>query len=246
MISTLVIIVPGLGYLVSELDELIEFLAFKAQVVVFKYDSVQAENVTKDSSNGTPFVSALSQFCKQLSDGSNLILLGHSFGGLLAHLVERQHSVEIAEMILIDPMTELQFSVLPPLLPSPATDEHKSLSDFRDFIEREWKEPSFNKYSIDIPLYLDLLKEPRRESNTNVTVVSANTFTHDSPYIFPEPHATRLQLAWLGLHRRLLSDFARSQLVLASNSNHYVHRFEPHVIIAQVNAAISRIGVCDA
>ena len=243
--SPAIIIVPGFGYPVGELDELIKCLARNAQVAVFQYDSEQAKRVSKESRSGTPLVSALVQFCTHLSVGSDLILLGHSFGGLLAHLVERQQRVKIDQMILIDPMTKCQFSVLPPLLPPAATGESMSLSKFRLFIESAWKEPSSNRYSVDIPPYLELLREPRLKSTTDVTLISANSFAHDSPGIFPEPYATRLQLAWLDLHCGILREFLRNQLVIARNSNHYVHRCEPQVIISQVNAALGRMSARD-
>lgn len=240
--SPTIIIVPGLGYPVGELDELIKCLARNVQVSVFLYDSEQAKQDSKQSRSSTPLVSALAAFCTHLSVGSDLILMGHSFGGLLAHLVERQQRVKIDQMILIDPMTEYQFSVLPPLLPPAATGESMSLSKFRRFMEGAWKEASSNMYSVDITLYLELLREPRLESTVDVTLISANSFAHDSPRIFPEPYATRLQLAWLDLHCGILREFPRNQLVIAENSNHYVHRCEPQVIISQVNAALGRLS----
>jgi pimeloyl-ACP methyl ester carboxylesterase len=157
-----------------------------------------------------------------------LILVGHSFGGLLVRLYARCYPENIAGIVLVDAMHEDQFDIFGPLFPPANRSEPPELTRTRAFWQEGWRSPEATTERIDFVSSIRQAREVTSLGDIPLHVIIAGTFLHQ-PLVPPE-FRERLQVRWEALQRQFLTLSTRATYSLALSSGHFVQRDAPQVV----------------
>lgn len=167
-----------------------------------------------------------------------IVLVGQSFGGLIARLYAFRHPEAVAAVVLVDSIHEDQFDACGPLFPPQAPDEPAMLTSMRPFWTGGWRDPARNEEGIDMSACFAAGREITRLRQP-VRVLTANTW-RVPPLVGPE-HAGRLQAAWEQLQRSFTNLSPDAEHRLVAGSGHFVQRDAPDVIAATVRELVDAI-----
>ena len=165
------------------------------------------------------------------------ILVGHSFGGLLARLYAHRYSEEVAGIVLVDAMHEDQFDVFGPLFPPANRSEPPELTRTRAFWQGGWRSPEATTERIDFVSSIRQAREVRSLGDIPLHVLIAGTFLHQ-PLVPPE-FRERLQERWEALQRQFLTLSTRATYSLALSSGHFVQRDAPQVVCNAIKESLA-------
>jgi pimeloyl-ACP methyl ester carboxylesterase len=158
------------------------------------------------------------------------LVIGHSFGGLLARAFARERRAELCGLVLVESMHPRQFDLIGPLFPAPDESDTKALADMRAFWQQGWKHPQSTPEHID---FADAFAQDRIAAGSfdglPMRVLSAASYA-SAPFIADEHVRGAMQSQWDALQAELarLSDAAQS--VYLEQSGHFVQRDQPDAI----------------
>jgi pimeloyl-ACP methyl ester carboxylesterase len=165
------------------------------------------------------------------------VLVGHSYGGLLARLFAQHYRDEVAGLVLADSMHEDQFDVFGPLFPPPAPGEPAQLTSMRAFWTTGWRDPASTAEQIDFI-------ESRRQGHAITSlgdlpmrVLAAHTYLNSD--MAPEAVRPHLQGLWNGLQQGLAGLSTRASFTSVPESGHFIQRDEPQAIVEAVRQVVA-------
>jgi pimeloyl-ACP methyl ester carboxylesterase len=168
------------------------------------------------------------------------VVIGHSFGGVLARAFAREHRREILGLVLVESMHPRQFDCLGPLFPSPTDSDPRALARMRSFWQRSWKRTDSTQEHLNL---VRALNKDRMAAGSfgdlPIRVLSAASFL-STPAIADEKIRRALQSRWDRLQRDFHSLSNATKAVYLEQSGHFVQRDQPAVI---ANAALELIAV---
>ena len=165
------------------------------------------------------------------------VLVGHSFGGLLARLYAHRYGRLVAGLVLVDAMHEDQFDVFGPLFPPAAPSDGPALSGMRAFWTGGWRDPDATTERINFAASTAQAREVASLGSIPVYVLTAGTFLNYA--IVPPDRRSALQQRWellQGSYRRLSSCVTHS---FVRSSGHFIQRDNPQSIIAVIQRAVA-------
>lgn len=178
-------------------------------------------------SASTPFPRSCRQLVEELADllghlplKPPFLLVGHSFGGLMARLFSSLYPTLVSGMILVDAAPEFKEhayeKVLPPHL----------LAKNRAYLEN----PMLNTEKIDkLQSYKEIV-DHLGQNDIPLTILIRGLPDRDNEE-WPN-------LAILRIEQRLQAQFqklsTKSKLTIAKNSMHYIHHDEPEIVIEEI------------
>jgi pimeloyl-ACP methyl ester carboxylesterase len=157
------------------------------------------------------------------------LIVGHSFGGILARAFAKARPRETCGLILAESMHPRQFDVLGPLFPAPTEADAKPLAEMRTFWQTGWRQADSTAERIDFvrALAADDI-EPGSLANVPLRVLSAASF--DSALFIGEDARHRLQTRWNALQHEFISISKNSKEVFLEQSGHFIQRDQPDAI----------------
>jgi pimeloyl-ACP methyl ester carboxylesterase len=168
-----------------------------------------------------------------------LVLVGHSLGGLIVRLYAHQHPKQVAALVLVDPMHEDQFEKIGPLLsglwPGIITNLIPPVRRFTRFWKSGWRDASNNDEGVDLVANTRLGHSIDTLGDLPLVILTSGAFVRGGPPGLGWPKA---QQVWVQLHRELLKKSTHSRQIMVEQSNHFIQRGHPQVIIDAIQEVL--------
>jgi pimeloyl-ACP methyl ester carboxylesterase len=211
-------------------------LAQKTGATVVAYDRA---GFGKSDLPDTPFdmrreVDWLWQGLERLGRDTNLILVGHSFGGWLIRLIASEHPEAVLGMVFVDPFT----TEFVDALGIEYLDEHPIAGK----IPFDTSHPE--KFSRMQRALVRMVGDGLRSKvdvmrNTEVpTGIPVRIITCGRPFL-PKPEE---QTAWREAHERMTASIEGAELLIAEKSAHMIPMSQPEIIVEAVMDVFARIN----
>lgn len=157
------------------------------------------------------------------------ILVGHSYGGLLARAFALRHPRWVAGMVLVDPSDERLTPALRQLDPQRAAEDDKL---FARIMPPRFK-PEFEAIQ---PLLNGAFPIPGRLPDVPVVVLTSVRHEQKPMFYVEGPQAVAIKRH---LHADFLRQFSDGSQVVTAASGHNIQEDEPQLVIAAVNKVIA-------
>ncbi len=167
------------------------------------------------------------------------VLVGHSFGGLLARLFAQHHRAEVAGAVLVDAMHQDQFEVFGHAFPPPRDDEPAALRETREFWSGGWRDLRSTVEGIDLVAACAQARAIASLGDLPIHVLSAGTFLKQP--LVPEALRPRLQDQWDRLQRTFLGLSSRVTQTRVETSGHFMQRDAPEAVVAAVLQVLAAV-----
>ena len=167
------------------------------------------------------------------------VLVGHSLGGIIVRLYAHRFPGEAAALVLVDPSHEDQFERVAPLLPAKFPGEPEALTQFRDFWNSGWRDPSRNEEGVDFLATRAQAQAMGSLGDIPLLVLTAGSQIKSAPPGNVE--AARRQSLWEELHREIMQQSSNGQQILVKSSGHFVQREQPEVIVAAIRQMVEKV-----
>jgi pimeloyl-ACP methyl ester carboxylesterase len=156
-----------------------------------------------------------------------LVLVGHSFGGILARLYAARYPRDLAGVVLVDSSSPQQVKRLLAALGRRKRNEPAVATELRAFLQTNHPNPE----GIDVRAAFAAARRARGLPPVPLIVVQAGR--ENSPSL-PLPLKAALDSAWYELQAQLATLSPRHVHVVAATSGHDVPRDQPDVVAAAV------------
>jgi pimeloyl-ACP methyl ester carboxylesterase len=167
------------------------------------------------------------------------LLVGHSFGGLLARLFTHMHRSEVAGLVLVDSLHEDQFEIFGPMFPPPAPNDPPGLQHARTFWTTGWRDPGSTAEGIDFQASIAQGRAIESFGDLPLCVLTASTFLNQS--LIPVDRRGPLQELWDEMQARFTRLSSNVQQVYVSSSGHFLQREQPQVVVDAIATMLASI-----
>jgi pimeloyl-ACP methyl ester carboxylesterase len=172
------------------------------------------------------------------------ILVGHSFGGLLARLFAHRHRESVVGLVLVESLHEDQFAAFADAFPEPRASDSPALRGARAFWTGGWRSFESTAERIDFATSIDQGHSVVSLGDMPLQVITAKMFLRD-PAI-PEDRRLDLQSKWDLLQGQLLKLSSCASQTVVPTSGHFVQRDAPDAVVravlTQVEAARTELA----
>ncbi|GAA3348728.1 hypothetical protein GCM10017717_27830 [Deinococcus persicinus] len=156
------------------------------------------------------------------------ILVGHSFGGLVARLYTSLYPLDICGMVLVDAAPEYKELAYEKVLPE------NLLAGNREY----FKNPMLNSEKIDKIQSYKQIVDYSKQSDIPLSIITRglpdnNEDGWPSQEILEIEQSLQAEFQWLS---------TSSKFRIASRSGHYIHHDEPDIVIEEILLMLKEMG----
>ena len=161
------------------------------------------------------------------------VLVGGSFGGMLAVHYASLYPAEVAGVLLVDATHPAHNQRALAVLPPEAADEPAALQDFRRQLwQTDQLPPKTGDWEgLDVPASIEAAREWDL-GDLPLIVLTAGLDEWEAG--FPPDAAQRYAQMWLDLQRELAALSSRGQQRTVADSDHQIHERRPDLVIAAI------------
>jgi len=223
-----VIFIAGLGDSYETWKKVQDQISQKTSTFSYNRSGIGRSQVTSVPTTCYDLVEELNELLLALEVEKPYILVGHSFGGLVARLYASLYPLNICGMILVDAAPEYKELAYEKVLPE------NLLARNREYYEN----PILNSEKIDKIQSYKQIVDHSKQSNLPLAIITRG---------LPD----NVEEGWpsqeiLEIEQRLQAEFqwlsASSKYRIASRSGHYIHRDEPEVVIEEIMLMLKEMG----
>lgn len=232
-----VIFVAGAGDSCTTWDDV--FLQVASFVRVFRYDrpGLGQSDPTSEASISSVASDDLDAILVQAAIPGPYILVGHSFGGLVAFLYTYRNSSQVCGLVLVDSAHPEEQAELGPLLPPEAPGENATISMLRRIFLAS--DVQFGSERVGFATSLAQVGSIASLGDMLLIVLTGrSTFVQLSD--IPTALAEQLDGSWQALQRKFLDLSSQSTQIVAEKSGHYIHREQPQVVIDAIRTVVDQ------
>ncbi len=159
-----------------------------------------------------------------------LVLAGHSFGGLIVRLYATTYPEDVAGLVLVDSAHESGYAAIESLL----TPEQFAAA----FPPESENDPDFE--SLDVFTSADQMTAAQADSPLqNMPMI---VLTHGGPFPYPDDYPVEaLEDLWTSAQEQLVALVPGTQLIVATESGHYIQLSEPDLVISAIRDVVDAV-----
>ncbi len=165
------------------------------------------------------------------------LIAGHSIGGLHAQVFANLYPEETAGLVLVSSTHPDQIDTWLSILPAPAADEEKAVTEARSFLTSMAVDPSKNEERLDFRASAAQARMLRSLGAKPVVIATHSVHYRMVPGL-SEPLAVKLEAATQDMQRRLLSLSSRSKQNISKTAGHGLPHEAPSFVIDNILEAI--------
>lgn len=163
----------------------------------------------------------LNQVIEKNAPDNQVILVGHSYGGLLVTEYTREHATKVAGLVLVDPTVMQQRRFFKQADPDRIANDDSMMEQM---LPQNLKADYFY-----IMKQLDTAGEAVVPIETDIpTIILTSITPAEEPFVFEE--TPKGKAIWRGLHRALIEGNTHAEQILLENVGHNIHREKPEVV----------------
>ena len=168
------------------------------------------------------------------------LIAGHSIGGLHAQVFASLYPKETAGLVLLSSTHPDQIEIWLSILPSPAADEEKAVTEARAFLVSLANDPTKNEERLDFKASAAQARALRSLGSKPVVIA-----THSESYrMVPglsEPLAVKLEAATQSMQRGLLSLSSRAKQNISKTAGHGLPHEAPSFVVDNILEAVTMV-----
>lgn len=222
-----VIFIAGLGDNFETWKKVQDRISDVTSTLSYTRASIGRSSVAPVPQTCLDLVEELSELLQELDVKKPYLLVGHSFGGLMARLYASLYPLDICGMILVDAAPEFKELAYEQVLPE------NLIAGNREYLEN----PSLNRENIDKMQSYKQIVDHKRQIDLPLTIIARG---------LPD----RGEEGWpsqkiLEIEQNLQAEFKKlstsSKFRIASHSGHYIHHDEPEIVIEEIIRMLKEI-----
>jgi pimeloyl-ACP methyl ester carboxylesterase len=168
------------------------------------------------------------------------LLVGHSFGGLLACLYAHDYVDEVIGLVLLDPTPPdpqgRWLAVLPPATPT----DSATVRSLRDWVTLQCYDPNWNAEGIDqASSFREFQQVASLEPVPLVVLLSAIPPWNEDREL-PAALATTFRQTIQEMANDVLGLSSQSRLIHATNSGHFIHHDQPDLVVEAISEFVQQ------
>lgn len=173
-------------------------------------------------------VEELSELLQSLDVEKPYILVGHSFGGLVARLYTSLYPLDICGLVLVDAAPEYKELAYEKALPE------SLLAGNREYLEN----PMLNSEKIDKIQSYKQIVDHSRQSDIPLSIITRG-LPDDGEDGWPSQEILKIEQSLQAEFQWLSTS---SKFRIASRSGHYIHHDEPDIVIEEILLMLKVMG----
>jgi pimeloyl-ACP methyl ester carboxylesterase len=233
-----VVLETGLGAESAEWSQVQEGLEGFVRAIRYDRAGRGASDPAPGPRTARDMVEDLRLMLRRAGEAGPFVLVGHSFGGLIARIFADAYRDEVAGLVLVDSLHEDQFAVFAPTFPPARASEPPGLTATRAFWTGGWRDPGATMERIDMPASLDQGRSISSLDDLPVRILTAGTYLNQADV--PAPIRPVLQGLWMELQRQFVDLSTRAEQIVFPECGHFVQRDDPGAVIDAVCQVVSQ------
>jgi len=168
------------------------------------------------------------------------LLAGHSIGGLHAQVFAARYPADTAGLVLISTTHPDQMTTWLSLLPPPAADEEKAITEARAFLTAMLSDPSRNEEKLN---FAASATQARRLTTLGARPVIVATHSPRFRMVpgLSEPMAIKLETATQQMQKQLLSLSSNARQNIAATAGHGLPHEAPDFVVDNILEGVARV-----
>lgn len=189
--------------------------------------------------SATDAVADLTALLAAAGETGPYVVVGHSFGGLLARSFADALGENLAGLVLLDSVHEDYWARAADLLPPPAAADSARLQAFRELVTTTIYDPAQNPEGFAVAQVIADVDAIAGFADTPLVILVAGRPTFLAPGLPPELAAAIIQLHQDTFPRELAAQSSNSTVVLVPDSGHNLPAERPDMVVLAVQAVLA-------